>query len=173
MSAGPIPAGEGVAMPMTLDGSCQCGAVRFSVESHTPVPYQRCYCSICRKSAAGGGYSINIGAVTDTLSVNDWDQLGLFHATREDGSHSEAERYFCTSCGSQLWLFDPRWPELVHPVASVIDTPLPVPPKLTHIFMADKPHWVTPEIGAWDEVFDAYPELSLADWHEANGCWVA
>ena len=47
-------------MPMRLEGSCRCGAVRFSVDSHTPYPYQRCYCSICRKSAGGGGYAINI-----------------------------------------------------------------------------------------------------------------
>ena len=46
-------------MPMRLEGSCRCGAISFSVDSHTPYPYQRCYCSICRKSAGGGGYAIN------------------------------------------------------------------------------------------------------------------
>ena len=42
----------------TLEGSCHCGAVRFSVKSHTPQPYMHCYCSICRKTAGGGGYAI-------------------------------------------------------------------------------------------------------------------
>ena len=56
-------------MPMSLEGSCRCGAVSFSVDSHTPYPYQRCYCSICRKSAGGGGYAINIMGVADTLKV--------------------------------------------------------------------------------------------------------
>ena len=55
------------AMPMTLTGSCRCGAVRFTVDSHTPVPYQLCYCSICRKTAGGGGYAINLGGVADSL----------------------------------------------------------------------------------------------------------
>jgi hypothetical protein len=36
-------------MPMLLKGSCHCGAVGFEVESHTPVPYMYCYCTICRK----------------------------------------------------------------------------------------------------------------------------
>lgn len=36
---------------MLLEGSCHCGAVRFTVHSKHPVPYQRCYCSICRKTA--------------------------------------------------------------------------------------------------------------------------
>ena len=30
-------------MPIHLDGSCRCGAISFSVDSHTPYPYQRCY----------------------------------------------------------------------------------------------------------------------------------
>src|ERR1700756_4443607 len=56
-------------MPMRLEGSCRCGAMSFSVDSHTPYPYQRCYCSICRKSAGGGGYAINIMGLADTLKV--------------------------------------------------------------------------------------------------------
>ena len=52
-----------------LDGSCHCGAVRFSVSSHTPHPYQLCYCTICRKTAGGGGYAINLMAVAGTLEI--------------------------------------------------------------------------------------------------------
>lgn len=55
-------------MPVTLEGSCQCGAVEFSVESHTPVPYQLCACSICRKCGGYGG-SVNLGAIADTLNI--------------------------------------------------------------------------------------------------------
>ena len=47
-------------MPMKLAGSCHCGAVKFTVVSHTPYPFMRCYCSICRKTGGGGGYAINI-----------------------------------------------------------------------------------------------------------------
>jgi len=39
-------------------GGCHCGAVRFTVESRTRQPYMWCYCSICRKTAGGGGYAI-------------------------------------------------------------------------------------------------------------------
>ena len=34
---------------MHLEGSCHCGEVSFSLTSAHPYPYQRCYCSICRK----------------------------------------------------------------------------------------------------------------------------
>lgn len=51
---------------MLLKGSCHCGAVRFSVNSLHPYPYMRCYCSICRKTAGGGGYAINLAGDNTT-----------------------------------------------------------------------------------------------------------
>ncbi len=54
---------------MLLEGSCHCGSIRFRIESSTPYPYQECYCSICRKTAGGGGYAINLGADASTLEV--------------------------------------------------------------------------------------------------------
>ncbi|MGB3390465.1 MAG: GFA family protein, partial [Pseudaminobacter sp.] len=68
-------------MTMLLKGSCRCGAVRFSVESHTPVPYQLCYCSICRKQQGGGGYAINLGADANTLRIDGEEHLGLYRAS--------------------------------------------------------------------------------------------
>jgi hypothetical protein len=56
---------------MLLEGSCRCEAVRFRVESSTPYPYQACYCSICRKTAGGGGYAINLGADANTLEIEE------------------------------------------------------------------------------------------------------
>ena len=56
-------------MPIKLDGSCGCGAVKFSVQSHTPHPYQLCYCSICQKTAGGGGFAINLLGTTASHSV--------------------------------------------------------------------------------------------------------
>ena len=55
-------------MPVELKGSCHCGAVAFTVQSSTPVPYQLCMCSICRKVGGVGG-SINIGAHAETLQI--------------------------------------------------------------------------------------------------------
>src|SRR5215472_80771 len=69
-----------ILMPMRLEGSCRCGAISFSVDSHTLYPYQRCYCSICRKSAGGGGYAINIMGLADTLKVKGKTALGVWNA---------------------------------------------------------------------------------------------
>ena len=65
-----------------------------------------------------------------------------------------------------LWVWDPRWPDLVHPFASAIDTGLPVPPERTHLMLGSKASWVVPAVGADDKTFDLYPDESLAQWHQ-------
>lgn len=156
---------------MLLEGSCHCGAVRFTVSSVNPYPYQRCYCSICRKTQGGGGYAINISADATTLKVQGSDEVSVYHAKlRDDAGESAgtstAERHFCSRCGSALWLFSPEWPELVHPFASAIDTNLPIPPERTHLFLTSRASWVEPELHAGDKTFEGYPEESIAEWHE-------
>ena len=153
---------------MLLKGSCHCRAVRFSVQSHQPVPFMRCYCSICRKTAGSGGFAINLGADNATLKVQGREHLSVYRARLRNGRRSQGQRHFCKQCGSPLWLWDPRWPELVHPHAGAIDTPLPVPPKVTHMMLGSKPDWVAAQRKRGDAEFDEYPDFSLAQWHERH-----
>ncbi len=159
---------------MRLEGSCHCGAVRFSLEAAHPYPFNLCYCSICRKTAGGGGYAINLGGDFGSLAMEGEENLSVYQAIIPDQqtgkpARSPARRHFCRHCGSALWLWDPRWPELVHPHASAIDTPLPVPPERTHLMLASKPDWVEVYAGPKDRQFDGYPEESLAAWHQRLG----
>lgn len=164
-------------MPLLLKGSCRCAKVTFSVESNTPVPYQLCYCSICRKQQGGGGYAVNLGANAETMEVEGRPHLAVYRARINDDEHtgcetSTGERNFCTLCGSALWPYDPSWPELVHPFASAIDSVLPKPPHRVHLMLKYKASWVEPRIAPNDEAFDLYPGLSIAEWHKRNGLWV-
>ena len=163
-------------MAKMLEGSCRCGAVHFSVESHTPYPYQLCYCSICRKTAGGGGFAINLMGGADTLKVRGRRHIGIFRARLEDEAGrchpSTGQRYFCKKCGSALWLFDPDWPQLVHPFASAIDTRLPVPPSKVHLMLKFKAPWVKPDFGRGDAKFREYPKLSIEEWHRKRGLWI-
>src|SRR6516165_6572003 len=85
-------------MPMRLDGSCRCNAISFSVDSHTPYPYQRCYCSICgfrrcrpvateNRIRAGADAAMGYPrfAMLDLLKLLSGLLVGLFrsHAARE------------------------------------------------------------------------------------------
>ncbi len=150
---------------MRLDGSCHCGAVRFSVQSATPVPYQRCYCSICRKTQGSGGYAINLGADAATLEVEGREAITVYHARLPGGGTSKGERHFCKHCGSGLWLYDKRWPDLIHPHASAIDTDLPVPVSHTHMMLEFKANWVEIDKKPGDLTHDGYPDESIEDWH--------
>src|SRR5574341_635708 len=132
----------------------------------------RCYCSICRKTAGGGGYAINLGADARTLKVTGRRHLRVYRARMSDEPEAEissGERHFCGRCGSALWLYDPSWPELVHPHASAIDTPLPVPPEHVHMMLGSKANWVEVEGRRGDPRFEGYPDCSLAEWHERHG----
>jgi len=154
---------------MRLEGSCHCRAVRFSLESHEPVPFMRCYCSICRKTAGTGGFAINLGGVHSTLQVEGREHLAVYRAKMDDGTQSSARRHFCRLCGTALWLWDPTWPELVHPHAGAVDTPLPQPPATVHMMLGSKPAWVDANVKPGDERFEDYPQESLAEWHERHG----
>ncbi|MCB1386043.1 MAG: GFA family protein [Nitratireductor sp.] len=151
---------------MKLEGSCHCRAVRFSVDSNTPFPYQRCYCSICRKTNGGGGYAINIMGWADSLEVEGAEHVTVYRAVMENGV-SALERRFCARCGSGLWVYHAKWPDLIHPFASAIDTPLPVPPEVVHIMTEFKASWVEPDKGSRHSHFDRYPDKSIEVWHEA------
>jgi hypothetical protein len=153
---------------MRLEGSCHCGAVRFSVDAYAPAPYLRCYCSICRKTAGAGGYAINLGARAESLAIEGEQNITTFHAS-VDGEESPAERRFCSRCGSALWVFDPRWPDLVHPSAGAIDTPLPEPPEQVHMMLASKASWVRVDARKSEARHDDYPPSSLEEWHRAHG----
>lgn len=55
-----------------------------------------------------------------------------------------------------LWAWDPRWPDLIHPFASAIDTELPVPPERTHLMLSSKASWVVPDVGPGDNTNGHY-----------------
>ncbi len=162
---------------MLLEGACHCGAVRFSVRSSEPYPYMYCYCSICRKTAGGGGYAINLSADAGSLEVRGKKFLKIYQAlfngdagvAGEAGEASPAERHFCSRCGSALWIWDPRWPDLLHPFASAIDTALPKAPERCHMMLDFKPGWVPVPGTKRDAHFAGYPDESIHDWHRNRG----
>jgi hypothetical protein len=163
---------------MELHGSCHCEAVRFRVNSATPYPYMACYCSICRKTAGGGGYAINLGGDSSSLDMEGEENLSIYQARIKDTNipgqeeTSPARRHFCRRCGSALWVYDPRWPELVHPFASAIDTPLPKPPEKVRIMLEFAASWcdILEESGN-ERHFPRYPDESIEGWHRRHGLY--
>lgn len=158
---------------MKLKASCHCQSVSFEVESITPYPYMRCYCSICRKTAGGGGYAINIMGKASTLKVKGGKHVKIYRARltpekKSKSKRSTGQRHFCKHCASYLWISDPDWPALVHPFASAIDTPLPKPPERVNIMLDFAANWCDIPHGN-DVNFAKYPKLSIEAWHKKHG----
>ncbi|OOQ85271.1 DUF636 domain protein [Penicillium brasilianum] len=162
-------------MPMKLDGSCQCGGVEFTLQSQTPVPYQLCACSICRKVGGYGG-SVNLGGIASSLEVlKGQDLIKKYNGIKDRGTPNEercsSERNFCSNCSAMLWLWDHHWPELIHPFASAIDTELPEPAEMVCIMESSKPRWMR-----WPEgkksTHTLYNKDSLEEWHKKHGYFV-
>ncbi|MCG6887267.1 MAG: GFA family protein [Proteobacteria bacterium] len=161
---------------MEIEGSCYCGAVKFSAISHTPYPYIRCYCSFCRKTSGSGGYGINIMAQAETLAVRGEKALVFHHGLQHDPSTdalvtSPGQRHFCRHCGSPLWTADPRWTEWIYPFASAIDSPLPRPPEVVHIMLEFAAPWVEVPAGENHRHFNRYPDESILAWHQRHGLY--
>jgi len=156
---------------MRLEGSCHCKKVVFSLVSQTPCPFMQCYCSICRKTAGSGGFAINLGGEAKSLQVTGKEHIRVYHARMDDGdgnvTTSQAERHFCGHCGSALWLWTKQSPELIHPHASAIDTPLPIPPKRVHMMLKYAANWVD-RAHSDDQNFEEYPAESLQQWHQRH-----
>lgn len=117
----------------------------------------------------GGGYAFNLGGLNETLKITGKRSIRVYQVDQGNGQKSPLERHFCGKCGSMLYAWDPRWPDLVHPFASAVDTELPTPPEVTHLMLGSKAPWVEPAIGPDDKCFDEYPDESIADWHERLG----
>jgi hypothetical protein len=150
---------------MLLKGSCNCKAVTFEVKSATPYPFMRCYCSICRKTAGGGGYAINIMGEANTLQVKGRRYLQIYHAT------PCCQRHFCKKCGSCLWIYDPEWPDLVHPFASAIDTSLPKAPQEVYIMLDFAAPWCKIPQRKANKYYGKYPKESIESWHKQHGLY--
>lgn len=77
--------------PVTLDGSCHCGAVKFTVTlTEGFASARRCACSICRMRGAV--------AVTST-PANFRIAQGEEHLATYRFNTKTAEHHFCTDCG--------------------------------------------------------------------------
>ena len=110
----------------------------------------------------------------DTLEFQDKEHLSIYQAKlineeTKEVTESPSQRNFCKVCSSHLWAWDPRWPELLHPQASAIDTNLPSPPEHTHLMLDSKPEWVPVHSLDGDQCFNEYPNESIAAWHERLG----
>ena len=78
----------------TLEGACLCGSVRVTIDGDCVAAVGVCHCSMCQRwnGVVFGCFAASAEAVTVTGPV-----------TRH-ASSKFAERAFCATCGSHLWM---------------------------------------------------------------------
>ena len=83
--------GSGSSDPITLDGACHCGAIRFTVALPDGLASaRRCTCSLCAKR----------GAVAVTGDLQSFRLLrGAAQLATYRFNTNVAEHHFCTLCG--------------------------------------------------------------------------
>ena len=62
----------------------------------------------------------------------------------------------------------PKYPAYIYPVASAIDTPLPLPAERNHIMLESKEPWVIvpPNAAKHEHQFKQYPDEGIEEWHK-------
>ena len=118
----------------TLNGSCLCGLLQFSVTGN-PATFYHCHCSRCRKSS-GTGHASNLFVKEAELNWSgDTDAIRSYKLP-------EAKRFlrtFCNRCGSPLPRAIPEFNMVMIPAGTLNNEPGIAPQ--AHIFQDSKAAW--------------------------------
>ena len=120
-------------------GSCNCGAVRFTVSQDLPPP-NACHCTACRKQSGHFGVSCDVPRAALTIegeAAITWFQMS-----------EKVRRGFCSTCGSNLF-WDPTFQDWTAISMGSIDGDSGTAMNL-HIFVAEK--------GDYYQIADGLPQ---------------
>ena len=118
---------------MTLQGGCQCGAVRYEVNG-TPQHVALCHCSDCRKSS--GAPMVAWAAFAENEFTMLQGDLTTFN------SSGTALRSFCPKCGTGIAYRNEEYlPGIVDIQSATLDDPDALPAG-AHIQVAERIGWM-------------------------------
>src|SRR4051794_30783063 len=119
----------------TLEGSCQCGGVRFE-GTNDFLSLAFCHCATCKKISGGVG-TANGRVRTESVRLVAGDDLVRTYQPGEGSAKT-----FCSVCGSNL--FGGGWPdsEFTSVRLTAIDTPFEGRPD-KHLYVRSVAPWET------------------------------
>ena len=127
-------------MQTPLKGSCQCGAVTYTVSAEPLFTYA-CHCHSCQKRT-GSAFSMGLVIATETLELE--GALTTWSRVSEQGNTNT--RYSCASCGNIMYGIGDTSPELAKLQAGTLEDTSEVEPEV-HMWTITKQPWlVLPEL---------------------------
>src|SRR5262245_25990984 len=101
-----------------MKGQCFCGKIQYEVQE----PFKfivHDHCSVCRR-ISGAAFVTWAGVMEEKFRLlKGKDDLKTF------ASSPEAQRQFCSHCGSHLFFRSKRWPGEIHFTAASLLDPFP------------------------------------------------
>lgn len=144
-------------METPLQGSCQCGAIHYSLGAEPLLTYA-CHCHDCQKRT-GSAFSMGLIVPTSALAVE--GELSAWQRTSDEGNTNS--RYSCASCGNIIYGIGDSNPDLAKLQAGTLDDTSRVAPDV-HIWTCRKQAWVSlaDEVPQFDTQPDAMTLLQAA-----------
>lgn len=114
-------------------GSCLCGSIRYST-SEELSDFGYCHCISCRK-ASGSAYGANAGLQRSSFQLFDKSKQ-----LKEYESSPGKFRAFCGNCGSPIYAYLSKTPDLIRIRLGSLDTPFKKRCQ-AHSFVSEQASW--------------------------------
>ena len=115
------------------NGSCLCGAVRYTV-SGEPLTARICWCRTCQKISANG----TVNAIFPAEAIEASGTLASYASTADSGN--VITRQFCPGCGAHLFAQGSATPQFRLVRVGTLDEPSSIRPQ-TNIWASRAPDW--------------------------------
>jgi hypothetical protein len=125
-------------------GGCQCGRVQITVTGE-PIVAVNCHCLVCQRLSGSGHLFVLVYPAQNTEIIGEPAQFKY----RAD-SGNMATRYFCPSCGSQLYATSEQMPNTYGINAACLENTSEYRPKITAY---------AKRLQAWDHLAEGAPSF--------------
>lgn len=121
-------------MTYPIEGSCQCGNVRYRL-LEPPQKIIACHCKECQKLSTS---AFSITALVSTDAVEFEGNMVEWSRMADSGNVNAAK--FCPTCGNRIYHFNPEDPDTIKlKPANLSDTSIINP--TVHIWVSQKQDW--------------------------------
>ena len=118
-----------------MNGGCFCGSVKFNINKPT-LWCSHCHCSMCQRSH-GAGVVTWVGCDDNSVEIDDGKSKLQWYKSSVD-----AERGFCSNCGSSLFFRSSQWPGELHIARALVSGELDREPA-SHAFYDTHVDWMS------------------------------